>query len=256
MTAIGLAGMARIRLRNVTVAFPVRRPGGQSLRRRVLEGVGVGGRIESGREGQHVVALENLSLDIEDGERVALIGPNGAGKTTLLRVISGAYRPQSGSVEVEGRVSALSSLQLGFDPEATGYENIFLRGLIMGMTRREVEARIDGIAAFCELGPYLDMPLYAYSSGMRLRLAFATATAIEPEILLMDEWLGAGDAGFIDKAQGRLARLVDKAGILLLASHSETLVKRVCNRLVELQAGRVRREGSFDELFAANRTIN
>ncbi|MEM7466134.1 MAG: ABC transporter ATP-binding protein [Pseudomonadota bacterium] len=189
----------------------------------------------------HIVvrALDGVSFDICDDARVGLVGFNGAGKSTLLRTIGGIYKPTSGSVELEGSVSSLTDISLGIDSEATGYENIVLRGLMMGLSRREATDLIPEIEEFTELGDYLNMPVSTYSSGMMVRLAFAVSTAIKPEILLMDEWIGAGDERFRQKAEDRLVRTVDRARALLLASHSEQLIRNVCSKAILIDQGQI-----------------
>jgi ABC-type polysaccharide/polyol phosphate transport system ATPase subunit len=195
--------MASIQLDGISVEFRLYDPGMRSIRRQVIEGLNIGGVFSSGERQKKpsIIALNNVSLDLEAGDRVALIGHNGAGKTTLLRVMAGIYEPSRGRALVDGRISPIFDVQLGMDKEATGYENIALRGLLLGMTRSEIDASTEDIANFSELGPFLNMPLHTYSTGMALRLAFAISTSIEPEILLLDEWIGAGDKSFIEKAQ-------------------------------------------------------
>ena len=180
---------------------------------------------------------------------VGLIGANGSGKTTLLRVLAGVYQPTLGRVRRRGRVTSLFDISHGVDPGVTGYENIVVRGMFLGLTPAEVRERIDEIAAFTELGDYLAMPVHTYSTGMMLRLAFAVCTCIEPEILLMDEWVGVGDAAFVEKAERRLEEFVDCASILILASHIPALLERTCTRGVLLDAGRVRAFGSIGEVL-------
>ncbi len=235
--------MAIIALQGVSVDFPIYGASSRSLKKSLLS-MGSGGRIS--RDARRLVtvrALRDVTLRIAEGERVGIIGPNGAGKSTLLRTIAGIYEPTSGRVRVDGRVTTLFSLNVGIEQEATGLENITLRGLTAGMSRREIERRAADIADFTELGEHLNLPLHTYSDGMRARLAFAIATAVEPDIVLMDEWIGAGDAAFMEKARKRLEAVVDSARVLVLASHNESLLKRVCNRIVELEGGRVRRTG-------------
>ena len=214
--------MPSIELNNVSVMFPVYSAGSRSLKNALVAAT-TGGRI--GSEAKHVViqALDQVSLQFHDGDRVALIGHNGAGKTTLLRVLAGIYEPRVGSVRIEGRVTPMFDINLGIDPESTGYENIILRGLYLGLTRAEILARRDSVAEFTELGPFLDIPVRTYSAGMQARLAFAMATCIEPEILLLDEGIGAGDASFLEKANERLDHFIKKAGIWSLPAIPSTL---------------------------------
>jgi ABC-2 type transport system ATP-binding protein/lipopolysaccharide transport system ATP-binding protein len=241
--------MAHIKVDQVSVQFPIYDADTRSLKSRLMH-LTTGGRI--GRDAGNricVAALTDVTLAFEHGDRVALIGHNGAGKTTLLRVIAGIYEPTSGTVYREGRVAPLFDLALGMDPEATGYENIMLRGRFLGLQAKEIRARMDEIAAFTELGDYLAMPARTYSSGMMLRLAFAVCTSIEPEIMLMDEWIGVGDAAFLDKAKKRLDDFVGRAGILVVASHSTSLLESNCNKGVLMHAGKIEAFGSIDEVL-------
>ncbi|MCL4149974.1 UNVERIFIED_CONTAM: hypothetical protein GTU68_061276, partial [Idotea baltica] len=182
----------------------------------------VGGAIvrdERGRSG--VRAIDNISLTLKDGDRLGIFGHNGAGKSTLLRVLAGVYPPTSGSIEIEGRVSGLFSLGLGINKEATGIENIELKGLMYGMKRRDIRALMPEIAEFSELGPFLHMPVKTYSSGMVMRLLFATANALKPDILLLDEWISSGDRSFKDKVDARLNAMMETTPIVIIASHDE-----------------------------------
>ena len=242
--------MAHIELRNIAVELPIYHASTRSLKNRLLGRMNMGGRI--GEDANHricVKALERISLSFERGDRVALVGPNGAGKSTLLRVLAGIYEPVRGVVRSDGRIAPLFDISLGLDPESTGYENILLRGLFLGMSCTEIRERRDAIAAFTELGDYLAMPLRTYSSGMKLRLAFAVSTHVDAEILLMDEWIGAGDMAFTEKAKRRLVDLVSGAAILVVASHSEDLVRRICNRAVLLKQGTIAHVGGVDEVL-------
>jgi ABC-type polysaccharide/polyol phosphate transport system ATPase subunit len=241
--------MPSIELDNVSVVFPVYSTGNRSLKNALVAAT-TGGRI--GSDSNHVViqALDGVSLRFNNGDRVALIGHNGAGKTTLLRVLAGIYEPRVGTVRTQGRVTPMFDINLGIDPESTGYENIVLRGLYLGLTRAEILARRDSVAEFTELGPFLDIPVRTYSAGMQARLAFAMATCIEPEILLLDEGIGAGDASFLEKANERLDQFIKKAGILVLASHSIELVRRLCNRAVLMEHGRMIWAGEIEEGLA------
>jgi ABC-type polysaccharide/polyol phosphate transport system ATPase subunit len=241
--------VASIRLDHVSVSFPIYSAGSRSLRARLMA-AGSGGRI--GTEGaNHVVVrgLEDVTLEVAHGDRVALIGRNGAGKTTLLRVMAGIYEPIAGTAIVEGKVAPLFDVALGMDPESTGYENIMLRGLYLGLSRAEIRAKADEIAEFTELGSFLGLPLRTYSTGMHARLSFAVSTCIDPEILLLDEGIGAGDAAFLEKARERLDALVARAGILVLASHSEKLVRQFCTKALLLEGGRVVSANSVDAVL-------
>lgn len=243
--------MAFLRLRNLSVEFPMYQGSNRSLKKLLVATTTYGNLARDATDRVLVHALNDLTLDIEDGDRVALVGANGAGKTTLLRVLAGIYYPSRGQVYSSGRISALLDVAVGLNPDATGRENIILRGMYMDIHPREMRARVDEIAEFTELGPYLDMPARTYSAGMMVRLGFAVSTCIPPEILLMDEWLSAGDARFLDKAQRRMEQFVDRSSILVLASHSEELLRKWCNRGLLLQQGRITRSGPVDEIIAA-----
>ena len=241
---------ASISLDGITVNFPVYSGGGRSLKK-TLVAIGTGGRITTGGGRVSVEALKDISLRLEHGDRLALVGHNGAGKTTLLRVMAGVYEPTLGHVQVTGRVSTIFDFTLGLDFDATGYENIVLQGMLLGMNKRAVSALTDEIGAFTDLGGYLDMPIRTYSAGMLTRLAFSVATAIDPEILLMDEWIAAGDAEFFQRAESRLQALVERAGILVLASHNAALLRRYCNKGAWLEHGQLKAFGALDDVMEA-----
>ena len=241
--------MATIQLDNVSVDFPIFNATGRSVRLGLLDKV-IGGRLSKGKKrGSSVRALDEVTISFGKGDRVGLVGHNGAGKTTLLRVLAGVYTPTSGHIRCEGRIAPLFDISLGFDLESSGYENIILRGLFLGLSKAQIEARVDDIAEFTELGNYLDMPLRTYSSGMLLRLAFAIATEIEPEIILMDEWIGVGDTQFVERAKARLDDFIQGSSIMVLASHSEELIRATCNKAILLGQGRVLAEGSVEDVF-------
>jgi ABC-2 type transport system ATP-binding protein/lipopolysaccharide transport system ATP-binding protein len=236
-------------LQDVSVSFPIYHGGSRSLKKSLMFR-GSGGHLATDANQRITVeALRNISMNIQAGDRVALIGSNGAGKTTLLRVIAGIYEPVSGTVTSRGRISPMFDIGLGIDQEISGYENIRLRGLILGLRPDEIEERMQDIIDFTELGDYLDIPVRTYSSGMMTRLTFAVATCFAPEILLMDEWIMAGDAGFIAKAEHRIQRFVEKASIMVLASHSQAICRRFCNRGIWMETGQVRAIGPIDEIL-------
>jgi lipopolysaccharide transport system ATP-binding protein len=222
------------------LALPVYGAGGRSLKKIILS-TATGGRIASDSNSVTVVqALRDISFEFNDGDRIALVGHNGAGKTSLLRMVAGVYEPTSGILRVEGRVTSLLDVTLGMDHEATGYENIVLRGLILGASKKRMIELTPSIAKFSELGSYLAMPVRTYSSGMVLRLAFSIVTSLESDILVMDEWLSVGDAGFIDKAEQRMRTVVSKSKILVLASHSDKIVRDLCNVVIRLEQGMIK----------------
>lgn len=200
---------------------------------------------------QTIQALNGVSFELKAGDRLGLVGPNGAGKTTLLKVLNGIYLPNSGRVAIKGRIDALFNINLGFRAELSGRRNIILRGLINGWTPEQIEAHIDSIIDFSELGKFIDLPYKAYSQGMAARLAFSIATVLEPEILLMDEWIGAGDASFQKKASDRMNELTQRARIMVLASHNVPLMSRTCNKIMILSRGCVQDFLTIDEWTAA-----
>ena len=234
--------MSYIRTQDLVVEFPVFNNTHRSLKSAVLHAT-TGGRLaRSAGDRVAIRALDSLTFSIQAGERVGLVGHNGSGKTTLLRVLAGAYEPVAGSLLLKGRVASLLDISLGMDHDATGYENIFLRGIMMGLTSQEIRQKMDEIADFTDLGEYLDMPVRTYSSGMQLRLAFAVSTSVEADILIMDEWLSVGDAEFNLKASARLTKLVENAAILVIASHSPELISKVCTRAFRLEHGKLVQE--------------
>ncbi|MEM8634650.1 MAG: ABC transporter ATP-binding protein [Pseudomonadota bacterium] len=198
-----------------------------------------------------VRALNKVSVELRDGDRLAIVGRNGSGKTTLLQVLAGILAPHSGKIEKRGRSTSLINIALGVQPEATGHRNITLRGLAAGRRKEEIEAKRLEIAEFSELGDFLDMPVETYSAGMKMRLTFAIATAFEPEILILDEWLSAGDIAFKAKATKRMNEFVDKAGILVLASHSRKLMEENCDQALWIDAGCVVDVGPVKEIIDA-----
>ncbi len=229
--------MAHIVFNNLCVDFPIYNTPGRSLKNHLMQAA-TGGRMGSNEKGHVVVrALQNISLELKEGDRLGVIGHNGAGKSTLLRVISGVYEPTVGSVVVSGKVNSLIDLSLGMDGEATGIENIYLRGALLGFKRRWLSTKVKEIVDFAGLGDFIEMPLRTFSTGMQMRLAFSIATLEQPEILVMDEWLTVGDANFQEKAQQRLNEIVKKTSILVIATHSPELVQRVCNRMIKLERG-------------------
>ncbi|MGO4527061.1 ABC transporter ATP-binding protein [Microvirga sp. 2MCAF35] len=240
--------MASITLRNVCVDFPIYNARGRSLKANVLRRVG--GRIDSNnREIITVEALRDITLDLKPGDRLALVGHNGAGKSTLLRVLAGAYEPSRGLAEINGKVSSLLDMTMGMDPELTGRENITLRGIFLGMTFRQTAEITPAIEDFTELGGFMDLPMRTYSSGMTLRLAFAVSTAVQPDILLLDEMISVGDMSFADKARSRLEQVMENSRILVLASHDPQILKRYCNKAVHLREGQIVAAGSLDDIL-------
>ena len=243
--------MAFIRLHDISVEFPIYTGSSRSLKKMLLNTTTQGNIARDARDRVAVHALSDLNLRIEHGDRLALIGANGAGKSTLLRVLAGIYEPTGGRVHAQGRISALLTASVGLNFDLTGRENILMRGMYMDVHPRDMREHIEEIAEFTELGYYIDMPVRTYSAGMVIRLCFAVATSVHPEILLMDEWLAAGDAAFLTKARQRMEDFVSGTSILVLASHSLPLLEEWCNRAVLLDHGRIAAEGSVAEVAAA-----
>ncbi|MHC8360874.1 ABC transporter ATP-binding protein [Pseudomonas sp. LS2P72] len=243
--------MASIEFHNACVDFPIYNASGRSLKKRLIQ-VATGGQLGANDQGRVIVrALENLTFTLNDGERVGLLGHNGAGKSTLLRLLSGVYSPSSGTARISGEIGSLIDISLGIDPEATGRENIFVRGVLLGMTKTEIAKKLDEIIEFSELGEFIDMPVRTYSTGMHLRLAFAVSTTVRPEILIMDEWLSVGDEGFKLKAEERMTELVKATNILVIASHSRELVMHTCNRVIWLEHGKIRMDSDPETVTRA-----
>ena len=214
----------------------------------------IGSEILQGGKG--VYALKDVSVSLKAGDRLGIVGSNGSGKSTLLQVMAGIMPPSAGEVTHEGEISALFNVGIGMKMEASGITNIILSGLIHGLTRKEAKDRVPEIAEFSGLGDYLHMPIRTYSRGMVMRLAFATATSFEPEILLLDEWIGAGDDDFRDKAQERMNSLVGGAGIVVIASHRLPLLKEICTQFLWLQSGQVVEYGNDVEIVNRFRDRN
>jgi len=239
--------MTLIQLDNVGLTFRVRYGGRVPLKEYVLN-------LLLRRPSSPLIqvnALTDVSLRLTDGDRVGIIGHNGAGKSTLLKVLAGIYEPTAGRRRVRGRISSLFDISLGFELEATGWQNIAYRSYLQGETPKSIRPKMDAIAEFSELGDFLNMPVRYYSSGMYVRLAFSIATSIEPEILLVDEALGAGDLAFQQKVRERIHEIVSKARVLVVVSHDMNVVKTMCDKIVWLEHGRVRQVGPADEVADA-----
>ena len=228
--------MAHVIFDKVCVDFPIYNAQNRSLKNKVMH-VATGGRVDFGAHGTIISSLDKVSFELKPGDRVGLVGHNGAGKSTLLRTIGKVYEPTSGRADVVGEVGSLVDISLGINKEATGRENIFIRGALLGLSQKQITEHFDEIVDFSELGDFIDMPVRTYSSGMHLRLAFSVATIIRPEILLMDEWLSVGDAAFNQKVKKRMNELVDSSEILVIASHSRKLIEGLCNRAMLFEHG-------------------
>jgi ABC-2 type transport system ATP-binding protein len=247
--AAGAPRQVSITTKDACVDFPIFDAKSRSLKKTVM-GL-VGGNIASQSKVPIIEALRDITLHLEHGARVALVGHNGAGKTTLLRLLAGIYEPTRGVAEISGRVAPIFDLGVGMDPEITGLENIMIRGLFLGMTRQQMEARVDDIAEFTELGDFLRMPLRTYSTGMRVRLALGVVTSIDPEILLLDEGIGAVDAAFLEKSKRRLSDLVERSGLMVFASHSDEFLRELCDTAIWMEHGQVRQMGELEDVLRA-----
>jgi ABC-type polysaccharide/polyol phosphate transport system ATPase subunit len=240
--------MPRIELDRVSLTFRVRQQQGRmTLKEYLVRGL----FLRPAQARMEVRALQEVSLRVGPGDRLGVIGHNGAGKSTLLKLLAGIYHPTGGRRRVEGQISSLFDISLGFEQEATGWENIYYRSYLQGETRRSVNAKIESIAAFTELGEFLNMPVRYYSAGMMVRLAFSIATAVEPEVLLIDEVLSVGDMSFRDKAGRRMREMMSTAKLAVIVSHDLGSLANLCDRGIWLDHGRVRAEGPIDDVIEA-----
>jgi ABC-type polysaccharide/polyol phosphate transport system ATPase subunit len=229
--------MAELNFNQVTLSYPIYNSRSMSLRNQFMR-IATGGIIES--ESGHttiVTALKEVSFQLKDGDSVGLIGHNGAGKSTLLRTMAGIYQPEKGSIIRQGKVATVFEIGAGLEPELSGYENVFNLGMMLGLSYQQANDLLPDIETFTELGDFLQLPVRTYSSGMTMRLMFAVATAITPEILLIDEMFSAGDASFQEKSRLRLQRLISSAKIFVFASHDHDLLRYYCNRIFQLNHG-------------------
>jgi lipopolysaccharide transport system ATP-binding protein len=242
--------VAAIEINGVDVEFPIYHANSRSLKRTVFA-VASGRLQEDARHRIVVQALRGVSVRVQSGERLGLVGHNGAGKTTLLRTLAGIYEPAVGEVHVQGSIGALLDPNLGMNSEMTGRENIVLRGLMNGLDKKAIQRLEEDVQAFAELAEFLDLPLRFYSSGMVVRLGFALATAIRPQVLLMDEWFLAGDAAFMAKAKVRLEDMVRGAEILVLSSHNADVIQDWSTRVIWMDQGRIRDDGPPAAVLAA-----
>jgi lipopolysaccharide transport system ATP-binding protein len=222
--------MASINLNQVTIKIPVHSNHSRSFKNSFLKNF-----TKDRSQISSITALHNINLNLKDGDRLGIMGPNGSGKSTLLRTLAGIYQPTSGSIEVKGRIASLIDISLGMDMEATGFENIRMRGIIMGLKLKQIKAIEEEIANFTELGKFLEMPIRTYSTGMHMRLGFAVSTTVPAEIILMDEWLSVGDSDFLNKAEKRLNDFIQKSSILVIASHSQDLISKLTNQMICLE---------------------
>lgn len=240
--------MAGIELSRASVSIPVYDYSARKLLRARWSHLGARGNRSRVR---HVAALQNLSMTLRDGDRLGIVGKNGSGKTTLLRMLSGVYSPTGGKITTSGKIVSLLDISFGIEPDLTGRESIDLRASILGTPRSQITGIKDEIIEFSGLGEFIDMPTRTYSSGMLLRLAFSIVTSVSPEILIMDEWLSVGDQDFQTKAEERLRSLVASTRIVVVASHSRSLIESTCNRALFLEDGQGKLFGSPESVCSA-----
>jgi ABC-type polysaccharide/polyol phosphate transport system ATPase subunit len=241
--------MSRIELDGIGLTFRVRQKRGLTLKEFLVRGM----YSQQRNPTLEVRALQDVSLQIGRGERVGILGHNGAGKSTILRLMAGVYAPTTGKLFVKGKISSLFDIHLGFEGEATGWENIGYRAYLQGETPASMRRKKKAIAEFSELGEFLTMPVRYYSAGMMVRLAFSIATAIEPEILLVDEVLSVGDLAFQRKARDRMREMMAKAHLMVMVSHDLEALERTCTRAIWMHQGLIARTGPCPEVVAAYR---
>lgn len=241
-----------IKLENINLEFPVYEDSNRSFRNTIAS-TGKNLRFSSTKKnasGKKIIqGLKNINLDINYGDRVAVLGPNGAGKSTLLKLIAGIYNTTDGNTSIQGTITSMLDMGFGFEEDATGYENIIIMNTVMGNSPKKAEEKIKNISDFSELGDFIHMPLRTYSSGMRARLAFATAIEGSPDILLIDEFLGTGDHNFMVKSKAKIIEIMRNASILLFASHAIHLVEDLCNKGIFMKNGEIIFYGSYDEAY-------
>ncbi len=235
-------------LRDISLRFISYHDKSYSLKRAVIDLLL---KRENPRPVSEFWALKNVNIKIRRGERVGIVGSNGAGKSTLLRLMARIYPPTSGSLRVSGRVAPLIEMGAGFNPELSGRDNILLNGAMLGLGRKQMESKIDGIFEFTGLSDFAELPLKYYSSGMYMRLAFAIATEVDPEVLLIDESLGVGDVAFVDKAKARIHKLLDRSNLVVIVSHDMTALRELCTRGIWMKQGKIAGDGPIDEVIDA-----
>ena len=231
--------MINIVAKNMGIEFPIYGSSSRSIKNSALRALTGGAITKNGSDKIVIKALDGINFQWKEGDRVGLVGHNGSGKTTLLRALTGAYVPTSGSLQINGSVSSMLSISLGMEGDATGIENIYLRGTLIGLNNADLKRLVEEVVEFSELGDYIHMPMRTYSSGMMMRLAFGISTSVTADILLMDEWLSVGDEDFASKAEERLQKIVNRAKILVIASHNSGLIEKMCNRVMHLEHGKI-----------------
>lgn len=247
--------MAHIELEDVSLVYPVYGVNARSLKKSLLN-IAVGGRLSQEKGCVEVEALKNISFQLQSGDRLGIIGHNGAGKTSLLKVLAQIYEPTQGTVRISGQTSCLFDIMMGLDQELTGYENILLRGLILGLSKPEIKKIVPNIEEFAGLGQFMKMPIKTYSAGMMVRLAFGIVTSISCDILLVDEIVNVGDAGFMEKAKKRMEGLIHRSDIMVLSTHDHQIIKEFCNKALWLEKGHIKFFGDIDEVFTPGKILS
>lgn len=235
-----------VKTTDLGVTFSIYNSKTRSFRNHVISAIG--GHAHNHDGTTYVDALQDINLHIKQGDRVAILGHNGSGKSTLLKVISGVYEPTSGYIESHGAISSLTDMGMGMDPENTGYHNIIMRCIFMGMTVKEAKEKVKEIVDFSELHDYIHLPMRTYSTGMYMRLALTIATSSVPDVLIMDEMIGAGDGDFIKKARKRTLDFIQKTKIMVISSHDISIVQELCNRVIWLEKGKIIADGDVKEI--------
>ena len=238
--------MAIINLKNVCVDFPIYNMSSRSFKKRFLRLATGGAIVQDANQHVTINALKNITLNAQDGDRIGLIGHNGSGKSTFLRLLAKIYEPTQGNIHIQGGVSPMLDIMQGIETEFTGYENIIMRGTLLGLSRQQIKEKIAEIAEFSGLGDYLAMPIRTYSSGMRVRLAFAISTTTKPDILLIDEVFGVGDADFMSKARQKMISLLQESSIVVIATHANQLIREFCNKVILLESGELKYFGEVE----------
>lgn len=239
--------MAKIELQSVSVEFPIYNLNARSFKKQFLRLATGGAVVEDANRHVVVNALNNINLTLEHGDQIGLIGHNGSGKSTLLRLLAGIYEPTHGDIKIDGNISPMLDLTHGIETEFSGFENIAMRGTLLGLTQQEIKEKTAEIVELTGLGDYLALPIRTYSSGMMVRLAFAISASIQPDILLIDEIFGAGDANFMQKARTKMISLLDQSSIVVLAAHADELIREFCNKAILLEGGKVKFFGETEE---------
>lgn len=231
--------MAQIDLKNISIYFPLlETKGARSLKSSIINKVG--GVFFMNKQIPYIKALDNISINFNSGDRVGLVGHNGSGKSTFLKLLAGVYTPTSGQLNIQGQISSILDIYMGLDIELTGYENTKLRSVLNNFSKEDFKKFYNNVLEFSELQSFIDLPVKAYSNGMKLRLAFALATYIQPSIFLIDEMISVGDKSFAKKSENRLIEIIEKSKILIIASHNKDILDKYCNKIVEFENGQIK----------------